>query len=64
VAGVERRVPDGSGEAEVRVDFRWSEERAQAEACATDPHPGCFVQRVRKAMKRKGLEFCAVKKSG
>ena len=32
-------------------------------SCATGTHPGCFVQRVRKNMKRNELWFCAVQKS-
>jgi hypothetical protein len=49
------RSSNGSGGAEAGIDFDWADERAQAEACATDSHPGCFVQRVRKVMKRKEL---------
>ncbi len=51
VAGVEPRVPNGLADEWARVDFGLSDERAQAEACATDPHPWCFVQRVRKYLK-------------
>src|SRR5580692_3061958 len=42
VAGVERRVPNGAADEWARVDFGWSDERAQVEVCATGPPPGVF----------------------
>jgi|HubBroStandDraft_6_1064221.scaffolds.fasta_scaffold61764_5 hypothetical protein len=37
--------------------------REQLLATGECTHPGCFVQRVRKSMKRNELGFCAVQKS-
>src|SRR5208282_6693531 len=61
VAGVEQRVPNGLAGEGARVDFN-AEFREAAEKVGI-PHPGCFVQRVRKNMKGKELRLCAVQKS-
>ena len=61
-------MPGGSGGAKAPVDLDAPTGPGQASCTEAAekmgiPHPGCFVQRVRKNLKRKELGFCVAQKS-